>query len=188
MKKILLLLTVLIPLFSWAQFTTNNPDTVCFPVVGSSTYLVPNTVGLTYTWTVAIPGIITSGQGTNQISVNWTGANPGLINNAVSVIATTSNNCQSQPVNLNVLIYQVIPTITQIGPFCSGDPCVNLVGNPVGGQFTGIGVQNSQFCPNIAGAGTHTITYTYQSGGCNFTTTINVVVDSIPVLTPIQHD
>lgn len=188
MKKILLLLLIIIPLLSSAQFTTNNPDTVCYPVVVNSTYLVPNIAGLTYTWSVAAPGVILSGQGSNQINVSWGAANPGLINNAVSVFATTVNNCQSQPINLNVFIYQVIPTVTQIGPFCSGDPCVNLVGNPVGGLFSGVGVQNGQFCPNVAGNGNQVITYTYQSGGCTFTSTINVTVDPIPVLTPIQHD
>jgi hypothetical protein len=188
MKKILIFLFFILPLFTYAQFTTNNPDTVCFPIIGNSTYLVPNTVGYNYTWNVLAPGIITSGQGTNQITVNWNGAQPGLINNAITVFATTGNNCQSTPINLNVLIYQVIPTITQIGPFCAGDPCVNLVGNPVNGIFSGLGVQNGQFCPTISGAGNPQITYTYVSGGCTFTTTIDVIVNAIPVLSPIQHD
>jgi len=186
MKKLLFLLLTLIPTFTFAQFTT-NPDTVCYPVVSNSTYQVANTPGYTYTWTVLAPGQITSGQGTNQITVDWSSANPGSIVNAVSVYAT-SNNCQSLPVNLNVFIYQVIPIINTIGPFCISDPCVNLVGTPVGGVFSGIGVQNGQFCPGVAGSGNQTVTYTYQSGGCTFTTTSNVVVNPTPVLSPIQHD
>jgi hypothetical protein len=183
MKKFLFLL-LLLPVVTFAQFTT-NPDTICYPVVGNSTYQIPNTVGYTYTWTVLAPGQITSGQGTNQITVNWSNANPGLIINAVSVFATI-NNCQSPPVNLNVFIYQVLPVIDQIGPFCVGDPCVNLVGTPVGGIFSGNDVQNGQFCPNSSG--NQQVDYTYQSGGCTFTTIINVVVNPIPVLSPIQHD
>jgi hypothetical protein len=184
MKRFLFLL-LLFPVVTFAQFTTINPDTICYPVVGNSTYQVTNTLGYNYTWTVSSPGQITSGQGTNQITVNWSNANPGLINNAVSVFATI-NNCQYPPVNLNVFIYQVLPIISQIGPFCVNDPCINLVGNPVGGVFSGNDIQNGQFCPNSVG--NQQVNYTYQSGGCTFTTSINVLVNSIPVLSPIQHD
>jgi len=187
MKKFLFLLLTLIPIVTFAQFSSINPDTICYPAIGNSTYQVPNTPGYTYTWSVLAPGQITSGQGTNQITVDWSSANSGLIVNAVSVFAT-SNGCQSTPVSLNVFIYQVTPVINQIGAFCISDGCVNLSSSPVGGIFSGNGVQIGQFCPNLAGAGTHQITYTYQSGGCIFTTTIDVVVNPIPVLSPIQHN
>lgn len=187
MKKIILLLTILIPVFGLSQLTTNNPDTVCYQTLGSI-YQVPNTPSYTYNWIVAPPGIIMGGQGTNQIGVDWSSATPGTIINGVSVTATDINGCTSLPVNLDVFIYQVTPVITQIGPFCEGDPCVNLSATPTGGTFSGLGVIGSQFCPISAGPGVHTITYTVTINGCTFTTTITTIVNQTPVLSPIQHN
>lgn len=187
MKKLITTLFIVLANIALAQFTTINPDTVCYQTNGSI-YNVTNTVGYTYQWTVAAPGVLTSGQGTNQINVNWSNANPGLINNAITVTATGPGGCQSAPVTLNVFILQVVSTITPIGPFCIGAPCVNLVGSPAGGTWSGTGVANGQFCSSLSGTGTYTITYAINQGGCTFTTTTNVVVNPIPVLSPINHN
>jgi hypothetical protein len=187
MKKLLFSLMMLITGVVSAQSTV-NPDTVCYQTNGS-TYTVPSLgVGYTYTWTVLAPGTLTSGQGTNSINVNWSAATPGLINNAISVVATSPSGCQSTPVTLNVFILQVIPTITTLGPYCSTDPCVNLVGTPAGGTWSGTGVSGNQFCPNLASSGSNTITYTVTQGGCTFSTTSTVTVNAQPVLSPIQHN
>jgi len=187
MKKLLLILAILTPIFGFSQLTTVNPDTVCYQTSGSI-YQVPNTPGYTYNWIVSNPGIINSGQGTNQIGVDWSNAAPGTIVNGVSVTATDANGCTSLPVNLNIFIYQVIPIITAIGPFCEGEPCVNLTATPTGGVFSGPGVVGNQFCATTSGPGTHTITYTVTVNGCTFTTTTTVTVNPTPVLAPIQHN
>jgi len=54
-------------------------------------------------------------------------------------------------------------------------PAVPLVGTPAGGTFSGPGVANSTFNPMLAGAGTHTLTYTYFNG-CTVTATRQVRV------------
>ena len=109
MRNILLILLTLISLNAFSQLTTFNPDTVCYQTNGSL-YTVSNVPGLTYTWVVQAPGVITSGQGSNQITVNWSAAPVGLINNAVSVSATNAAGCQSPVVNLNVFIYNIVVT------------------------------------------------------------------------------
>lgn len=185
MKKLFTLLFVAIANLASAQFTTINPDTVCYQTNGSI-YNVTNTAGYTYTWTVAAPGVITSGQGTNQIGVNWSNANPGLITNAVTVTASAPGGCQSASVTVNVFILQVNPVITAIGPFCAGAPCVNLSATPIGGIWSGTNVSNNQFCPTTSG--TYTITYTITQSGCTGTATTTVVVNPIPVLSPISHN
>lgn len=187
MKKLLLLLSLVACTTAYTQFTTINPDTVCYQTPGSI-YQVTNTPGVTYTWTVAAPGVITSGQGTNQIGVNWSAAAPGLIPNAVSVVASTGAGCNSPASTLNVLILQIIPSITALGPFCTTDACVNIVATPAGGVLSGTGVVAGQFCPATAGAGTWPITYTVTQGGCVFTATINVTVNPTPTLSPISHN
>jgi len=189
MKRLLLTLTIsILSLVGYSQTSTVNPDTVCYQTSGSI-YTVPSLgAGYTYNWTVVAPGVITSGVGTNTIGVNWSSASTGLIPNGVTVYAVNAAGCQSLPITLNVLIYQVLPTITPIGPFCAGAPCVNLVGSPAGGTFTGTGVVGNQFCPTTSGIGTFTLTYTVTSGGCTFTTTTSVSVTANPVLSPIQHN
>ena len=187
MKKTLSLLFFLITFLSYSQLTTINPDTVCYQTAGSI-YQVSNNPAYTYTWTISAPGVITSGQGTNQINVDWSAANPGLIPNAVQVIGQNANGCESAPILLDVFIYDVTPTINALGPFCETDPCVPLVANPPGGVFSGTGVVGNDFCPNVAGAGGHTITYTYTNGGCTFDATINIGVSTQPTLSPIQHN
>lgn len=187
MKNLLLTLLFLIPMFGFSQLTITNPDTVCYQTPGSI-YQVPNTAGYTYNWVVSAPGNLQSGQGTNQINVDWSAAAPGTIVGGVTVTATDANGCTSAPVTLDIFIYNVVPTITAIGPFCEGTPCVNLNATPAGGVFSGPGVVGNQFCSTNAGPGTHTITYTVTLNGCTFTTTTTVTVNPTPVLSPIQHN
>jgi hypothetical protein len=191
MKKFLFILMMMISGISFSQLSTTNPDTVCYQSTALSTYTVPSIGSGTYTWTVTSPGVITAGQGTNSISVNWSSASPGLITNGVSVTFTSAAGCPAAPVNLNVLIYQVIPTINALGPFCESDPCVTLVGTPAGGTWSGLGVSGNQFCPDNVANGTNatsTVTYSVGSSGCTFSTSVVVPVFGTPTLQPIQHN
>lgn len=187
MKKFISIL-FFFPMSAFSQLVATNPDTVCYQSGSASIYQVASVGAGNYNWTVPPCASIISGQGTNSIQVNWSNCPPGLINNGVSVVYTSLAGCSSPPVNLNVLIYNVIPIISSIGPFCSTDPCVPLTGNPAGGLWAGPGVVNGQFCPATAGPGTHVITYAWSNGGCTFSTTINVVVNPLPTLTPISHN
>ena len=187
MKKLFTITILLLSNFIYGQLTTINPDTVCYQTAGSI-YQVANAAGYTYNWNITAPGVITAGQGTNQITVDWSAAAPGLIAGAVTVDAVNANGCASAPSVLDVFIYDVTPIINALGPFCETDPCVPLVANPAGGVFSGVGVVGGDFCPNVAGAGGHTVTYTYTNGGCTFVATINIGVSNQPVLSPIQHN
>ena len=188
MKKLLTIILSLTAYTAFSQFTTINPDTVCYQTPGSI-YQVTNNPTFIYNWTVAAPGVIIGGQGTNQIDVDWSAAAPGLIPNAVQVEAQNIiSGCPSLPTLLDVFIYDVTPTITAVGPFCETDPCITLDATPLGGVFSGVGVVGNDFCPNTAGNGAHTITYTYTDGGCTFSSTINIGVSAQPTLSPIQHN
>lgn len=186
MKKLLLLLTLL-PSLVFAKLTIINPDTVCQGAV-SSIYQVPATVGLSYNWTVALPGVITSSPIPNQIQVDWSNALTGLIPNGISVTATDINGCQSLPVNLDVFIYNVNPVLTLLPNMCEGGNCVTLNGNPTGGVWSGIGVLGNEFCPTTSGSGSFNLTYTYNNAGCTFVSVMSVNVFPQPMLLPIEHN
>lgn len=70
-------------------------------------------------------------------------------------------------------------TITQVGPFCLGSPVVSLAAVTSGGTWSGNGVNAStgEFDPDLAGPGTHTITYT-TFGPCPDTHSIDILVNS----------
>jgi len=185
MKKLLLLVLAILPITLFAQFTTINPDTVCINNP-SATYQVPNTPNYNYVWSVAAPGVLTTGQGTNAITVDWSAAPAGgPIVDAISVYATTPAGCDGPPITMNVFILEILPIVLPLD-FCEGDPCEDLVATPAGGVFSGPNIVNGQYCPQTAG--TETVAYTITEAGCTFTATADMTVYPIPVLDDIFHD
>jgi len=92
------------------------------------------------------------------------------------------NGCvNSQIANINIT---PLPTVTLAAQpsFCgTGDNPASLAGgSPAGGTYSGPGVVNGVFYPDLAGLGSHTITYTYFSGpGCSNTATRTIVVNDV---------
>lgn len=152
-------------------------DTVCLN--GSATYSIPD-MGYVYNWSSV--GNITNGQGTNTITVDWTNIPAGMVLDAVTVTAYDGNLCTSFPIGIDLTIFNVLPTISQIGPFCSNDACVSLTGLPINGIFSGPGLIGNNFCPSSTIGVNNTITYTYTQSGCSFDTTTTVIVYEKPVL------
>ena len=61
---------------------------------------------------------------------------------------------------------------------CNG-PLI-LTGYPSGGIFSGTGVTGTVFHPEIAGAGTHIISYTNSVDGCNVSNSKSIIVSEVP--------
>ncbi|HMO61000.1 MAG TPA: gliding motility-associated C-terminal domain-containing protein [Ferruginibacter sp.] len=69
-------------------------------------------------------------------------------------------------------------------PICSNVQPINLVATPAGGVFSGPGVTGSQFNPTTAGAGTHTLRYTFTVGeACSTFVEQTIVVNAAGTLT-----
>jgi gliding motility-associated-like protein len=81
-------------------------------------------------------------------------------------------------------VFNVLPVIDPVGPFCSYDEFVTLQATPINGVFSGNGVIGNDFFPGNA-IGTNTITYTYTQSGCIFDTTTSIVVYPQPILDSI---
>ena len=74
-------------------------------------------------------------------------------------------------------------TLNFTGLVCRLDPVMTLTaGSPAGGTYTGTGIiGTNQFDPELAGVGTHTITYLYVApGGCSATATDEITVYENP--------
>lgn len=74
-------------------------------------------------------------------------------------------------------------TIVPLDTFCVNAPRVRLNAATNGGTWTGAGVIGNYFYPNLAGVGTHIITYNVTSGyGCTGTDTEDVTVVGLPIV------
>ncbi len=147
----------------------------------------------TNTSTIATPGTIT------QWSWNWGDATPVL--NAttgaaqthtfaaagtytVSLTVTSSTGCVSTVFTQQVVI-NPLPTVSfsALASVCTTTPAFTLTGGSPAtgtqgtGTYTGPGVTNNVFTPATAGAGTHTITYTFVTPqGCTRSATQSITV------------
>lgn len=169
---------------------TINPitglDTVCYNSTANLYNVSSAFPNLGYVWTNTM-GTITTGQGTNQINLDVTGVNGGTYPNALSVIGVNQFGCQSLPQTFTIIDLNILPVITQIGPFCEYDNCINLMATPSGGVFSGMNVWNGQYCPNNGYIGVDLVNYTYIQSGCWFDTSINVQVYPRPNILPITN-
>lgn len=113
--------------------------------------------------------------------------NPSLAGIGTHVITynyTNGNGC-SNSYSQTVVVHPLpVVSFTGLGgPYCVDASAVTLTGSPSGGTFSGPGISGSQFDPAVAGAGTHTITYSYTDGnGCTNSSSQTVVVNPLPVV------
>ena len=156
-------------------------DTICYNS-SNEVYSVPQQPNFTYQWSSV--GNIFNGQGTNSINVDWSTIGAGYIPTGVQVTGYDINNCPSLPIWVDLNVFNVLPTIDSVGPFCSYDEFVTLQATPIGGVFSGNGMIGDDFFPSN-GIGTNTITYTYTQSGCIFDTTTSITVYPQPILDSI---
>ncbi len=96
--------------------------------------------------------------------------------------ATGCTNTANQPVTVHAP--PATPDFSGLASdYCVDASAVTLSGNPGGGSFSGPGISGSDFDPAVAGAGNHTISYTYTDGnGCSASTSQNTTVHDLPVV------
>jgi PKD repeat protein len=145
---------------------------------GNTSYTTAGLSGITsYDW-VLEPANAGSVSGTGlTATVQWTS---GFLGDA-SLKVAGENICGAGTYSNPINITRYLPEVT-LEPFdwiCLGWPSFELTGGyPEGGEYTGAGVDNGWFDPAAAGAGTHTIIYTYgDPNGCENFTTGTILVD-----------
>lgn len=162
---------------------SNSANTVItvysLPVVNAGTYpaqcannttlsLVGSPIGGAFSG----PGVVgnnfnasAAGVGTHTITYNYTDGS-GCSNSA-----TTSITVNALPV----------VSAGSYAAQCSNSSTLTLNGSPMGGTFSGPGVSGNSFNPMTAGAGSHTIVYTYTDGnGCTNTASTSITVTAMP--------
>jgi PKD repeat protein len=157
--------------------TPVGPTSVCANS-GNTSYSTTGLPGISvYHWLLepAEAGNVT-GNGLTA-TVIWTN---GFLGEATLKVAG-ENNCGTGAYSSPFNITRYLPEVT-LEPFdwvCLNWPAFELTGGlPAGGNYSGPGVENGWFDPAIAGAGTHTITYTYTDlNSCENTATETILVD-----------
>jgi gliding motility-associated-like protein len=161
-----------------------SSDTVC-SYSTSQLFSVVNTTGWNYQW--SSDGTILSGNGTSQIDVDFSQLLPNS-QYTTSVAGFNQNGCPTPIVSYSTFLYQVIPQITPIGPFCDYDGCQTLTAIPLGGQFSGSSVVNSEFCPQLSQTQTNLVTYDFIQSGCQFSDVVSILVNQRPIIEEVNPD
>ena len=90
----------------------------------------------------------------------------------------------SSCIGVTIDVYTLSTHLDKYESLCGeATPSFNLFGgDPSGGDYSGTGVTNNVFNPNLAGIGTHTITYSYTMGSCIATDTETITISSSPIV------
>ncbi|RYY47290.1 MAG: PKD domain-containing protein, partial [Chitinophagaceae bacterium] len=170
-----------------ASFT--YPTAACLPATGIAnfTYNGSMSAAQTYSWNFGDPASGANNTSTLQ-NPTHTYTNTGTYN--VIVTVTNANGCVDDSV-INNIVFSVTPALTYpaLAPVCENLNAVNIATAAVTNGVTGNGVYSGPgtsaagiFNPTAAGAGTHTITYTFtSSGNCVSTITQTILVNPKPV-------
>lgn len=141
--------------------------------IGSSVLLTASGAS-GYTWSPAGGLSATSGAAVT--------ANPGTTL-TYTVTGTTSGCVGTGSVTVTI---NSLPTVTfgALPNICANGASINLTtGSPAGGIYSGSGITGSSLNPATAGAGSHTLTYTYTDiNNCISSATQNISVIAPPVL------
>lgn len=112
-----------------------------------------------------------------------------------TIIYTLTNGPCVKTHSINVNVVKFVPATLAgiLGPYCIYDAATNLqnIALNAGGTWAGAGVGGTMFTPSVAGAGTHTITYSTDpvpAGLCPDQKTTIITVNAKPEITPTALD
>jgi len=114
--------------------------------------------------------------------------NTGQTDTGIYTYYTTQANggCASEPLEISLSIHPLpVVTFDTLFPVCEKDTSVELnSGEPIGGNYFGVGVESGYFDPSIAGEGIHTIGYAYEDEyACADTAYQEIMVYPAPLVT-----
>ena len=125
--------------------------------------------------------------------VNYSGSFPYVIialgSGTYTLLSVSDNACSGTVSGSAIVSFVPLPTVTfaSLNPVCiTSSPFPLTGGFPIGGTYSGAGVTAGLFNPSTAGAGLHTITYTYtDNNNCTNSAQSVIIVNPIPVVTVI---
>jgi hypothetical protein len=117
-------------------------------------------------------------------------ATAGVGHHTIKYIYTNTNGCSDTAQTDQQVRALPVVTFATLHSLCLNTTQDTLTeGSPAGGIYSGTGVNNGMFSPQVSGAGTFVLTYTYtDSHGCDDDDTSAVTVNTLPSvsLSPIS--
>ncbi len=116
---------------------------------------------------------------------NFNASSVGIGTHTITYTYVDGNGCSNTATNdINVIALPTVSLTLTDDQECVTSTSVALGGGtPIGGTYSGTGVSGTNFDPSAAGAGVHTITYSYTDGnGCENTATDNIIVFALPTV------
>jgi hypothetical protein len=167
--------------------TITGPATSCGYTNG--TYSITSIPGRTYTWTVSSPNQITSGQGTNSISVFYNQESGSAVTGVTEVISGTG--CSASASFFNTTVNEGSnPSVSGSSTVCANSTqsysTASVVGHTYlwsvsGGTISGSATGNSVSVTwGAAGAGTISVLETVTATLCSNTSILNVTKNGQP--------
>ncbi|HPO61869.1 MAG TPA: T9SS type A sorting domain-containing protein, partial [Candidatus Kapabacteria bacterium] len=166
------------------EYSIQGADSICLNT--EANYTISGENGFDVEWTAQNAVIIGNSNEKNVfISFNQTGI--------ATIFARITNNGTGQVFNLekSVTVLELPEvTIVEFADVCLNESEFALSGGlPLGGEYSGNGVSNGNFYPGIAGAGEHTITYTYTNElGCSNSVSAKIKVNPLPEKPVLSFD
>ncbi len=160
--------------------TSASNDTVC---AGDSTHLLATATGgpgsYTYLWYSNPTGF------TSTIMDPW--VSPSVQTDYIVTVTSGSGPSGSSYTDTITIYVNAAPNVS-LNSFASlcdnADTLLLTGGSPMGGSYSGYGVSSGIFDPQIAGVGTHNITYTFtNSNGCTANAIQAITVNARPTVT-----
>jgi hypothetical protein len=118
---------------------------------------------------------------------NFSPSTAGVGMHSITYTYTDGNGC-TNTASSNIMV-NGLPTVTNdlssVLAQCENAGTVSLTsGTPSGGIYSGTGVSGGSFSPSTAGAGSHTITYSYtDADGCTNSASGSIQVNALPTVT-----
>ncbi len=107
----------------------------------------------------------------------------GLGTHTITYTYSDPNGCSDSASATITVVNSIAITITDLTGICTNDSAFLLtIAMPAGGTYSGTGVTGNMFDPAVAGAGVHTVYYTYSQGGCTSMDSATITVDQAPVV------
>jgi hypothetical protein len=138
------------------------PQAIC---PGGTATLTATPTGMNYLWS--------TGATTESISVS-----PASDTN-YSVTVTDANGCSGTASGAVTLLQQILPDFTQLGPYCEGETPGALPAT----SNNGITGTWSPAVINTSNSGTTTYTFTPDPNQCAIPTSMDIVINALPVVT-----
>jgi hypothetical protein len=152
--------------------------------VGATTPLQVDLTGFS-PWTFVYNNGVSNQTVTTSTSPYTLNVSP-TVNTNYNLVSVNSLYCAGSVSGTGVVNILATPVVTlaNFSPVCENVITSLSGGSPSGGSYSGTGVQSGSFFGNIAGVGSHIITYTYGQGlGCQRSASKPITVLKAPRIT-----